>query len=152
MPPGARELWFAGVRVVVHVDAEQSGGRLGVWESDEPRGVGLPLHVHTREDEQVVVLDGEILVRVGEATHRLTTGATLTLPRGVPHAHLVTSAQARLLTIALPGGFERLFTELGAPALPGSAAPPIPDREARQAVLRRLGVDVVGPPPSFDAD
>jgi hypothetical protein len=57
---GARDLWFAGVRVVVRVDAAQSQGRLGVWESEEPRGVGLPLHVHTREDEQVVVLDGEI--------------------------------------------------------------------------------------------
>jgi quercetin dioxygenase-like cupin family protein len=146
-----RELWFAGVRVVVHVDAEQSGGRLGVWESEEPRGVGLPLHVHTR-DEQVVVLDGEILVRVGEATHRVATGATLTLPRGVPHAHLVTSAQARLLTVAIPGGFERLFTELGSPILPGAAAPPIPDRETRLDVLRRLGVEVVGPPPAFDTE
>jgi quercetin dioxygenase-like cupin family protein len=148
----AREVWFAGVRVVVHVEAEQSGGRLGVWESEEPRGVGLPLHVHTREDEQVVVLDGEIVVRVGEATHRLATGATLTLPRGVPHAHLVTSERARLLTVAIPGGFERLFTELGSPILPGTPAPPIPDREARQAVLRRLGVEVVGPPPAFDLD
>jgi quercetin dioxygenase-like cupin family protein len=147
-----RELWFAGVRVVVHVDVEQSGGRVGVWESEEPRGVGLPLHVHTREDEQVVVLDGEILVRVGEATHRLTSGATLTLPRGVPHAHRVTSARARLLTLAIPGGFERLFTELGSPILPGTAPPPIPDRETRLAVLRRLGVEVVGPPPAFDPD
>jgi quercetin dioxygenase-like cupin family protein len=148
---GARELWFAGVRVVVRVDAAQSQGRLGVWESEEPRGVRLPLHIHTREDEQVVVLDGEILVRVGEDTHRLTTGATLALPRGVPHAHLVTSPLARLLTVAVPGGFERLFTELGVPALPGSAAPPTPDPDARAAAVRRLGVEVVGPPPAFDA-
>jgi hypothetical protein len=27
---GARDLWFAGVRVVVRVDAAQSQGRLGV--------------------------------------------------------------------------------------------------------------------------
>jgi quercetin dioxygenase-like cupin family protein len=144
-----RELWFAGVRVVVHVDAEQSGGRLGVWESEEPRGVGLPLHVHTR-DEQVVVLDGEILVRVGDGTHPLTPGATIALPRGVPHAHLVTSPRARLLTVAVPGGFERLFTELGVPALPGTAAPPIPDNDTLVAAVRRLGVEVVGPPPAFD--
>jgi quercetin dioxygenase-like cupin family protein len=149
-PDGARELWFAGVRVVVHVDSAQSQGRLGVWESEEPRGVRLPLHVHTREDEQVVVLDGEILVRVGDGTHRLTTGATLALPRGVPHAHLVTSPLARLLTVAVPGGFERLFTELGVPALPGSAPPPMPDPDARAAAIRRLGVEVVGPPPGFD--
>jgi quercetin dioxygenase-like cupin family protein len=147
---GARDLWFAGVRVIVRVDAAQSQGRLAVWESEEPRGVGLPLHVHTREDEQVVVLDGEILVRVGEETHRLTSGATIALPRGVPHAHLVSSSRARLLTVAVPGGFERLFTDLGVPALPGSDVPPIPERETLTAAVRRLGVQVVGPPPAFD--
>jgi quercetin dioxygenase-like cupin family protein len=149
---GARDLWFAGVRVTVHVDAAQSQGRLGVWESEESRGVRLPLHIHTREDEQVVVLKGEILVRLGDATHRLTAGATLALPRGVPHAHLVTSEQARLLTVAVPGGFERLFTELGVPALPGSVAPPMPDNETRASVVRGLGVEVVGPPLAFDAE
>jgi quercetin dioxygenase-like cupin family protein len=151
-PPsaGARDLWFAGVRVIVHVDAAQSQGRLGVWESQESRGVGLPLHVHTREDEQVVVLDGEVLFRVGDATHRLTPGATIALARGVPHAHLVTSERARVLTVAVPGGFERLFTELGVPALPGTAAPPIPDNDTLVAAVRRLGVEVVGPPPAFD--
>ena len=99
-----------------------------------------------------MVLDGEILVRVGDATHRLTAGATLALPRGVPHAHLVTSARARLLTVAVPGGFERLFTELGVPALPGTAPPPIPDDETRAAAVRRLGVEVVGPPLAFDSE
>jgi len=149
MSAGARDLWFAGVRVIVHVDAAQSQGRLGVWESEDSRGVGLPLHVHTREDEQVVVLD-EILVRVGDATHPPTPGATIALPRAVPHAHLVTSPRARLLTIAVPGGFERLFTDVGVPALPATAAPPIPDNETLVAAVRRLGVDVVGPPPAFD--
>ena len=33
---GARDLWFAGVRVIVRVDAD-SQGRLAVWESEEPR-------------------------------------------------------------------------------------------------------------------
>jgi hypothetical protein len=70
----AQGLWFAGVRVIVRVDAAQSDGRVGVCESEESRGVRLPLHVHTREDEQVVVLEGEILVRVAERTHALTPG------------------------------------------------------------------------------
>jgi hypothetical protein len=62
----------------------------------------------------------------------------------------VTSPRARLLTVAVPGGFERLFTELGVPALPGTAAPPIPDNDTLVAAVRRLGVEVVGPPPAFD--
>jgi quercetin dioxygenase-like cupin family protein len=153
-PPSssARELWFAGVRVVLHVDAAQSQGRVAVWESHEVRGTGLPLHIHTREDEQVVVLDGEILIRLGDATHRLTRGATLALPRGVPHAHLVTSAHARLLTVAVPGGFERLFTELGVPAAPGTTPPSPPDDAKLAAAVRSLGVERVGPPLTADTD
>jgi quercetin dioxygenase-like cupin family protein len=152
VPPvsGTRALWFAGTRVVVHVDARQSDGRLGVWESEEFGGRGLPLHVHQREDEQAVVLDGEIAVRVGDRTERLTAGGTIALPRGVPHAHMATSSRARILTVAVPGGFERLFTELGVPALPGTAAPPPPDDAALTAAARRLGVEIVGPPPRFE--
>jgi hypothetical protein len=79
--------------------------------------------------------------------HRLAAGATLALPRGVPHAHLVTAPRARLLTVATPGGFERLFAELGVPALPGSTAPPRADDATYAAAVRRLGVRIVGPPP-----
>jgi quercetin dioxygenase-like cupin family protein len=128
-----RPLWFAGVRVIVHVTAADSGGRVGVWESEEPRGTALPLHVHTNEDEQMVVLEGEVSVRVGDETHRLRAGDTLALPRGVPHAHRVESDAARILTVATPGGFERLFLEHGSDA----SRPP---DEALFDTVRELGV------------
>ena len=38
-----------------------------------------------------------------------------------------------------------------APALPGTAAPPAPDDEARGGGSP-AGVEVVGPPPAFDVD
>jgi hypothetical protein len=44
----ARDLWFAGVRVIVYVDAAQSQGRLGVWESEESP-VSACLSMITRE-------------------------------------------------------------------------------------------------------
>ena len=144
------DVWFAGTRVVVHVRGAQSDGRVGVWESEEPRGTALPLHVHTREDEQAVVLDGTVSFHVGELIHRLGAGETLGLPRGVPHAHLVTSPTARVLTIAMPAGFEQLFVDLGVPALPGATPPPL-DRSALTEAARRLGVEIVGPPPTLNA-
>lgn len=142
----ASRLWFAGALVVVHVQAAQSEGRLGVWESDEPRGSRLPLHAHEREDEQVVVLGGEVTFVVGDDVHQLISGDTLALPRGVPHAHLVTSLGAQLLTIASPGGFERLFIEFGVPALDLSTPPPRPDDAILVAAVGQLGVNVVCPP------
>jgi quercetin dioxygenase-like cupin family protein len=140
-------VWYGGVRVVVRVRAEASDGRLRAWESEESLGTALPLHIHTREDEQVMVLTGEVTFHVGDRVHRLVAGDTLSLPRGVPHAHVITSPQARLLTIATPGGFERLFTELGVPALRGTAPPPV-DTNALAEAVSRLGVRIVGPPPT----
>src|SRR5215216_2548045 len=140
-------VWFAGAMVVVRVQAAQSDGRLGAWESEESLGDRLPLHVHTREDEQVVLLEGKITFWVGDRVHHLVSGDTLALPRGVPHAHLVTSRKARILTVAIPGGFERLFTDLGVPALPGTTAPPRPDNATLQAAVGTLGVQIIGPLP-----
>jgi quercetin dioxygenase-like cupin family protein len=136
-------VWFAGTRVVVHVTAADSGGRLGVWESEEPRGTALPLHVHANEDEQMVVLEGEVGVRLGDETHRLVAGDTLALPRAVPHAHRVHSEVARILTVATPGGFERLFLEHG---VLGDAPLRPPSNAVLVAAVRKLGVQTLGPP------
>jgi mannose-6-phosphate isomerase-like protein (cupin superfamily) len=144
------DLWFAGARVIVRVRASQSDGRLGAWESQEPFHSALPLHVHTREDEQVTLLEGTLSLFVGDLVHHLVAGDTLALPRGVPHAHVITSQNARVLTIAMPGGFEQLFLDLGVPALPDTTPPPLDRRTLEQAVAR-LGVQIVGPPPTLDA-
>ena len=53
-------VWFAGTRVIVRVRASQSEGRLSAWESQEPLHTALPIHVHTREDEQVTLLEGTL--------------------------------------------------------------------------------------------
>jgi quercetin dioxygenase-like cupin family protein len=143
-------VWFAGAKVIVRVRAAQSDGRLGAWESEEPLRTALPLHVHTREDEQVMLLEGTIAFLVGDRVHHLVAGDTLALPRGVPHAHVITSQQARVLTVAMPGGFEQLFVDLGVPALPGTTPPP-PDTAALAQAVAALGVQIVGPPPVLDA-
>jgi quercetin dioxygenase-like cupin family protein len=144
----AEHVWFAGTRVLVRVRAEDSDGRLGAWESEESLGDALPLHIHTREDEQLIVLAGEVTLHVGDGVHQLAAGDTQALPREVPHAHIITSPQARLLTVAMPGGFERLFTDLGIPALPGTAPPPV-DIDVLAEAASRLGVRTVGPPPTL---
>ena len=136
-------LWFAATRVVVHVSASDSEGRLGVWESEEPCGTALPLHVHSNEDEQFLLLEGEVMVWLGDQAQQLCAGDTLALPRGVPHAHRVVSETARILTIATPGGFERLFLEHGAT---GDSPPPWTSDEVLAAAVRELGVQRVGPP------
>ena len=60
----------------------------------------------------------------------------------------MTSKKARILTIATPGGFERLFTDLGVLALPGTHAPPRPDDATLASAVAELGVQIIGPPPT----
>jgi len=139
--------WFAEALLIVHVSSAHSDGRLGVWESVESRGSCLQLHTHHREDEQFVLLDGQVTLWVGDRVHRLRSGDTVALPRGVPHAHRVTSAKARILTIATPGGFERLFTDHGVPARPGATPPKRPDDATLAAAVVTLGVQIIAPPP-----
>jgi len=119
-PTGARGLWFAGAHVVVHVDAARSDGRLGVWESVEPAGVALPLHVHEREDEQVVVLDGEIDV---EASGESLVGGPGPLVTFAPEErHAVRSAEgARVLLLLAPWPGEGHYRTTPADAVPERA-------------------------------
>src|SRR3989337_1708410 len=80
------------------------------------RGCGPPLHVHSREDEALYVLEGQIRFRQGDDEFVAGPGTWVWGPRGVPHAFKVESEAARALVVVTPGGFERMFEEGGVPA------------------------------------
>ncbi|WP_346619839.1 cupin domain-containing protein [Blastococcus montanus] len=58
--------WTLGELMTVLATAEQTGGAFSVLEERLPRGAEPPPHVHHREDESFLVLDGELTVRVGD--------------------------------------------------------------------------------------
>lgn len=130
---------------------------LGVSLVTQPPGVATPLHVHTAESEGVYVLDGSLTYRAGEQLHRLTAGAFLFLPRGLPHAFRITgSTPARLLVLATPGRLLHLYDDVGMPAgerrLPGEDGQPFADEIARWGEhAPGYGLQVVGPPIPEDA-
>ncbi|MFC5801373.1 hypothetical protein [Streptomyces formicae] len=72
-------------------------------------------------------------------------GTLAVLPRRIPHAFVVTSSTARLLTLVTPAGFEQFVVEAGSPADAPMEGPP--DVAALTAMGARYGVRVVGPPP-----
>src|SRR5262249_34428436 len=122
---------------------------IGMWLSEARRGAASPLHVHEREDEQFLVLEGSVGFVIGDERAIAHAGQSVFLPRGVPHAYVVLSDTARVVGSATPGGFEAFFTDLGTPVVPGeppAAGPSIPELiEAGP----RFGVALVGPPPAF---
>jgi mannose-6-phosphate isomerase-like protein (cupin superfamily) len=146
----ARDVWWYGGKVGVKLTAAQTDGRTGMWLWEAGRGATAPLHVHEREDEFFLVVEGTARFVRGEERIEARAGDLVVLPRGVPHAYLITSETARVVGMASPGGFESFFTELGTPVVPGEppAAPPEPERMARTAAAH--GVEIIGPPPALD--
>lgn len=144
--PQENTFWWQGSLITIKARAEETGGALGLVEGSFYRGFGPPLHVHTREDEALYVLEGDIHIRQGQDEFVAGPGAWIWGPRGVPHTFKVESEHARALVIVTPGGFERMFEDGGVP-LSESPEPPEQsyDPEAAVALSKRFGFEVVGP-------
>lgn len=88
---------------------EDSGERLGLVEMAVDTGFsGPPLHTHQLWDEGFYVLGGEVSIQVGDDVVTATPGTFAFAPRGVAHTFSnPTGADARILVVFTPAGFER---------------------------------------------
>src|SRR5215813_8059074 len=102
-------LWFGGGLVSFKVTSEQSGDTLILFEHAAGRGKTTPLHLHADHDEGGYVLEGELLLHIDGVEHRAGPGSGIWIPRGTPHALLVTSEQARSVWVVTPGGAMEAF-------------------------------------------
>lgn len=148
-PEGTDAVWFGGGLVTFLVTAAQSGGDYVVIHDVMPRGKATPLHYHPSFDETVYVISGEVLVHIDGVEHLATAGSVASITRGVPHALLVTSEEARIVGFVTPGDvFERFFREGGEIVTDRNAAPPPLDIEKVKAAGDTTGAMVVlGAPP-----
>jgi quercetin dioxygenase-like cupin family protein len=99
----------------VKAGSRDTAGSLAVFEDImTPWASGPPLHLHTREDEGLYVIEGALLVQIGEDRHELAAGAFAWIPRDTPHTFAnAAGAATRVLAVAVPGGIEGLFAEQG---------------------------------------
>jgi quercetin dioxygenase-like cupin family protein len=109
-PEGGQSVTSSGGSTVeLKVESSQSGGDYGAVLWTVRAGEEPPLHTHSREDELVYVVQGQLVARVGEARVEVGPGAYAALPRGLPHTVEVVGDQATLLLSFVPGGLERFF-------------------------------------------
>ncbi len=147
-PEEGEAFWGFGALWTPKATAEQTGGRFSMIEEIAPRGEGTPLHVHREDDETFYVLEGEVLFHVDGDEHAASPGDTVSVPRGVPHAFVVTSDVAKFLVLNTPGTHDKYFRDGGEPATHQDfEAAPAPDYERMEASNRKHGVEVLGPPP-----
>jgi quercetin dioxygenase-like cupin family protein len=123
------------------IGSADTDGGMAVFEQigKSPNG-GPPLHIHPEQDEFFHVLDGDYRFQVGEERFAASTGDTIFLPRGVPHAFIQLTEHARMLVTYQPAGdMEAFFAETAQ-----WTAPPSKEEVAR--VFLAHGMEVVGPP------
>jgi len=95
------------------------------------------------------VLAGELLVHIDGIDHPLGPGGVAVASRGVPHAFLVTSPTARILTLQTPGSAEPFYRGASEPAgeHDTGAEGPVDFERVRASAERSGGMQVLGPPP-----
>jgi quercetin dioxygenase-like cupin family protein len=142
--------WAMGSLFERLVTARHTGGRLDAAIVTQPPGLATPVHVHTREAEAWLVLDGSLMYQAGEQLADMTAGDFIYLPSGVPHAFRITGDQpARCFVLTLPGQLLDIYDQVGRPAQERV----VPDGGiAAEEIGRWLelapayGLQVVGPP------
>lgn len=131
------------------VTGAETGGRYCQWEAVVPPGGGPPPHVHTREEEGFLVLEGELTFYAGSEKIVAGPGTFLNMPIGQPHCFKNEStARARMIITIAPAGLEEMFLEIGQSLPEGTTepVPPAPDEIPRLlAAAPRYGVEIFAP-------
>jgi len=127
------------------VTSEDSGGACSIFELGAPPKFGPPRHVHHREDEWYYVLAGDFLFEVGGKQYSLPTGASIWLPRDIPHCWGNSGASiGKLILLCEPGGFEKFFEEVA--QVPPLASQDPADLQKLHALHAKYGMELLGPP------
>ena len=83
------------------------------WVSNLKPGVGIPPHIHTKEDEIFRVIKGQVEMTINGKTTVLNSGDIAFAPKNIPHAWKVVGTEtAKMMVSAFPAGIEKMFQQL----------------------------------------
>jgi quercetin dioxygenase-like cupin family protein len=139
--PGTTVDWLGGTFRILLTPAETEG-RLGMFEAVVPPGFGPPRHIHSNEDETVLILKGEVRYWLAGEIFERRAGDVVFLPRGKEHTFkIIGETPARLIGIVTPGGFEAFF-----PTVAKRKISPPEDAAQFAAIAASFGSEFTGPP------
>jgi mannose-6-phosphate isomerase-like protein (cupin superfamily) len=128
--PGYSEILFK-------TSSHETPSLFAIEHSNLTPGWGPPLHLHLTQDEWFYVIEGEVLIQIGDRRVRLKAGDSVLGPRMVPHAFAAVGPKAaRMLITFTPAGQMEQFFRDTAGVGPQQAA----------AVYSRYGMNRLGPP------
>lgn len=148
-PASLHDLWVTGLHVRILLGNEQTNHAFAVAEITAHPGDFVPPHTHDPEDEVFLVLEGAVEFDVPGGPVTATPGTLVHIPRGVFHGFRNASdADAKLLDLHTPGGFENFFQESGTPWPDRNVSPPPGawvDVERFIRIANAHGMEVVKP-------
>jgi quercetin dioxygenase-like cupin family protein len=128
---------------------EETDGKYATFEAIVPPGSGPPPHIHSREEESFLVLEGEMTFQLGDERFVAGEGTFLNMPVGSLHCFKNESDKtARLLISLAPAGLEGMFFEVGTPLADDvTTAPPPSEAEIKKLLetAPRFGVEIKVP-------
>jgi quercetin dioxygenase-like cupin family protein len=148
-PGDGTRVWAMGVHVTIKVRSKDTNGAYSIFEDIIPPGAGPVPHTHTKEDETIFVIEGQLRAWLGGQQYDLKVGDFVHMPRGVEHYFKnVGDTHTRMLLSYTPGGFEQWFIDIGKPVgLDPKVSPPITNADIAEAVeaAKRYGVQFEKP-------
>ena len=146
---GEKQSFLGGGILTWKLLAEHTGGAFFLFEDTMVRGKTTPLHRHPEADEMVYILEGEVIVNVDGQETRVGAGGMSFVPRGVPHALLVVSDSARVLSLHSPATASQAFYRGASEPVTDATSAATVDLARIQASARAnpRGIEILGPPP-----
>jgi mannose-6-phosphate isomerase-like protein (cupin superfamily) len=124
-----------GERFKIQRSSTDTGGAYLILEVEADPRIGVPLHVHDREEEHFIVVEGTLQIAIDGRTQDLPAGTAVTVRKGMVHAWCnLTESPVRFIVVFTPGHIERLFRAV--------AAKKVDDVEE---FARSYGTRIVGP-------
>jgi quercetin dioxygenase-like cupin family protein len=123
----------------------ETDGTYAMFEAVVWPGGGPPPHIHSREEESFLVLEGEITFQVGDQQIVAKAGTFANMPVGSLHSfNNHTDKEARRIISVAPAGLEEMFMEVGQSVEFGQQTPPPSKAEIDKllAVAPSYGIEI----------
>jgi quercetin dioxygenase-like cupin family protein len=137
-----RQIPAIGLNITMKTNGESTGDAYSLFEyAIPPETNGPPPHLHTREDESFICLDGKLDVFLGGKDYVLEHGDYLFLPRDVVHTFRNSyQDEARVMSVVSPAGLEAYYQAL-------ADLPPGPkDISVMKGIMEQFGILLQLPP------
>lgn len=145
---GDRQSFAGGGLHLWKLLAEDTDGAFFLFEDTMVKDKTTPLHLHPEAHEMTYVIEGEIELQADGIRSRVRSGGMSFVPKGVAHAFVVVSTEARLIGLQSPGAVGQAFYR-------GASEPAVDDtadvldlaRLQASAVANPRGITILGPSP-----